>query len=335
MKPISDQVIVITGASSGIGLATAYRAAARGARVVLVARHRTALDAAVKAIRAKGGKALGVVADVSDRSQVQGAAAAAIRGFGGFDTWVNNAGIGMFGRTDEVSDSDHRRLFDVNYFGVVNGSLVALQHLRTRGGAIVNLGSVASDITIPLQGPYSATKAAIRSFTDGLRMELSMERVPVSVSLIRPAAIDTPFAENARNYMDREPRLPPPLFAPERVADAILDAAEHGERDYYVGTGAKLMTLFNKVVPHIVDKGAARLVPGMSQRFLERQRSPDGNLFAPGQGAGNVHGDNSATRFHGTVPAGSGGNGARRVPFVLAAGVALLGAVVARAGRKG
>lgn len=329
-KPLADQVIVITGASSGIGLATAYRAASRGARVVLVARNKAALDAAVGAIGADGGQALAVVADVADRNQVQDVADAAIRAFGGFDTWVNNAGIGMFGTLDEVTDGDHRRIFDVNYFGVVNGSLVATKHFRRHGGTIVNLGSVASDISIPLQSPYAATKAAIRAFTDGLRMELLHEGVPVRISLIRPAAIDTPFAEHARNYMAREPRLPPPLFPPEKVADAILHAAEHGDRDYYVGTGSLVSTLVNKVAPHIVDKAVARFVPAASKRFSAPQRPGAGNLFAPGRG-GDVHGDNSTMKLHrrsAKPPAPS------RAPFAAAAAVALVGTVLGLLGGR-
>ena len=327
-KPLSEQVVVVTGASSGIGLATAYRAAGRGARVVLVARNKAALDAAAAAIRSDGGQALAVVADVADRKQVQAVADAAVRAFGGFDTWVNNAGIGMFGTVDEVTEGDHRRIFDVNYFGVVNGSLVATEHFRHKGGVIVNLGSVASDISLPLQTPYSATKAAIRAFTDGLRMELDHEGVPVRLSLVRPLAIDTPFAEHARNYLEREPRLPPPLFPPEKVADAILNAAEHGERDYYVGMGARVSTLFNKVAPQLIDKVAARFAPAASKRFSTPQRAAAGNLFAAGRG-GDVHGDNSTTRLH-NAPPPSGS----RAPIMAAAAVALVGTALALLGGR-
>ena len=326
-KPLSDQVVVITGASSGIGLATAYRAAKRGARVVLVARNKAALEAAAGAIRTEGGEALAVVADVSDRKQVQAAADAAVRTFGGFDTWVNNAGIGMFGTLDEVTDGDHRRIFDVNYFGLVFGSLIAAERFRRHGGTIVNLGSIASDITLPLQGPYSATKAAIRAFTDGLRMELDYERAPVRVSLIRPLAIDTPFAEHARNYLEREPRLPPPLFPPEKVADAILDAAEHADRDYYVGTGGRVATLFNKVAPHVIDKAAARFGPAASKRFSAPQRPAAGNLFAAGRD-GDVHGDNSTTGLQGR----SASRGGSRTPILATAAVAWVGTARAMLG---
>ena len=330
-KPLADQVIVITGASSGIGLATAYRAASRGARVVLVARNKPALDAAVDAIRSEQGQALAVLADVAERDQVQAVAQAAIGGFGSFDTWVNNAGVGMFGALDEVTESDHRRVFDVNYFGVVNGSLVAAEHFRRHGGTIVNLGSIASDITLPLQGPYSATKAAVRAFTDGLRMELIYEGAPVRLSLIHPLAIDTPFAEHARNYLEREPRLPPPVFAPEKVADAILQAAEHAGRDYYVGPGAKAATLANKLVPTVIDQVAARFAPAASKRFSAPQRAAAGNLFKPGRD-GDVRGDNSRTRLHGrsanTSPAPS------RAPIAATVALALLGTVLTMLGGR-
>ncbi len=205
-----------------------------------------------------------------------------MRAYGGFDTWVNNAGLSIFGRLEEVSDEDHRRLFDVNFWGIVYGSTVALQHLKRTGGALINLGSVASDLALPIQGMYSASKHAIKGFTDALRMELQEEGAPVSVTLIKPASIDTPFPEHARNYMAQAPKLPPPVYDPADVADAILYAAEHGPRDLYVGGGGKLMSALRKRVPAATDWMGAQVM-SRSQTAGAAGKRRDGALHAAGR----------------------------------------------------
>jgi short-subunit dehydrogenase len=253
LKRIEDQVIVITGASSGIGLATAKMAAERGARVVLAARDADGLASARVEIEGSGGRGVTVVADVSTLQDVQSIALRAIEAFGGFDTWVNNAGLSIYGPLEEVPVEDARRLFDVNYWGVVHGCLTSLAHLKEHGGALINIGSVVSDRAVPLQGHYSASKHAVKAFTDALRMELEKEGAPVSVTLIKPGAIDTPFPEHARNYMEAEPKHPPPVYDPSVVAEAILFCAEHARRDLIVGGGGKMTAAMDNA-PRVADR---------------------------------------------------------------------------------
>jgi short-subunit dehydrogenase len=255
LKKLNEQVIVITGASSGIGLATARMAARRGAKVVLAARNEEALSEIADEINAAGGSATHVVADVGKEAAVRRIAEVAVERFGGFDTWVNNAGLSIFGRLLEVSDEDHRQLFETNFWGVVNGSKVAVEHLRRgEGGALINIGSALSDRAIPVQGMYSATKHAVKGYTDALRMELENEGAPVSVTLIKPAAIDTPFTRHAKNYMEVEPSLPPPVYTPDVVAEAILHCAETPERDVFAGGGGKALSASAHYAPRMTDK---------------------------------------------------------------------------------
>ena len=177
-RAIEDQVIVITGASSGIGLATARMAAKRGARVVVSARNAEDLAVLADEITAAGGFALAHAADVSDARAVEALKDAALDRFGRIDTWVNNAGLSLYGKLAEVDLVEARRVFDVNFWGVVHGSRVALEAMRGRGGIIVNVGSVLSDIAIPIQGFYSASKHAVRGFTNALRVEIEMDDLP-------------------------------------------------------------------------------------------------------------------------------------------------------------
>src|SRR3954462_8803978 len=218
LKSIDQQVIVITGASSGIGLATAQLAAQQGASALLAARSSQTLEDVASYINEHGGQAHAIMADVADRQHLQIVAEEAISQFGRIDTWVNNAGLSIYGRLDEVSEEDNRRLFDINFWGVVNGSLVALPYLKKNGGALINVGSEVSEAVVPLLGMYSASKHAVKGFTDALRVEIEeVNKAPVTITLIQPTAVNTPYPQHARNYMDREPKLPPPLIDPTEV----------------------------------------------------------------------------------------------------------------------
>jgi short-subunit dehydrogenase len=254
LKKLSDQVMVITGASSGIGLVTARLAAQRGARLILNARNEEALRRVCDEIGHTGGEAYHVAGDVARLDDVQNIANEAIRRFGGFDTWVNNAGVSIYGPVLEQSLEDQRRLFETNYWGVVHGSRVACAHLRQRGGALINVGSVLSDVAIPIQGTYCATKHAVKGYTDALRLELEAEGAPISVTLIKPSAIDTPYVQHAKNLLPFEPLNPAPVYAPDTVAEAILHCAENSERDLYVGGAGKMLAEANHYLPRLTDK---------------------------------------------------------------------------------
>ena len=287
-KAIQDQVIVVTGASSGIGLATAVAAAQRGAAVALLARSAETLRDVVEEINAGGGRALAIPTDVGDIDAVQAAARAVATEFGRIDTWVNNAGVSIYGMLENTNLDDARRLFDTNFWGVVHGSLCALPHLRANGGVLINVGSEVSEAVVPLQGVYAASKHAVKGFTDTLRVELeNVEDANVCVVLIQPTAVDTPFPEHARNTMPREPKLPKPQIDPEQVADAILHAAEKGGRDVKVGAMARVNTATSHLFPRLADRMSAK--QAQRQQRDEAPRNPMGTLYTPGE-AGRIHG---------------------------------------------
>jgi short-subunit dehydrogenase len=263
LEKLHNQVMVITGASSGIGLSTARHAARRGARLVLAARSGNALRELAREINSAGGHAHPVVADVSNRDDIRRIAEESHIAFGGFDTWVNNAAIGLYGRIEDVPVEDMRKLFDINFWGLVYGSLEAVKHLKHRGGALINVGSTVSERAIALQGVYSATKHAAKGFTDALRVELEHERAPIAVTLVKPGAIDTPFPHNAKNYLPAEPQHVPPVYAPETVASAILHCAEHPTREVFVGFGGKQNAMMGYFMPGTADVFQEKLlIPG-------------------------------------------------------------------------
>jgi len=279
-RALREQVVVITGGSSGIGRATAELAASRGAALVLAARDGDALELLASGLRARGGRALAVETDVTDAEQIEALALRALERFGRIDTWVNNAGLSIYGRLQDVPLGDQRALFDVNYWGLVAGSLTAARVMADHGGVIINVGSVVSDRAIPLQGAYSASKHAVKAFTDTLRMEIDEAGLPIAVSLIKPASIDTPFFEHARTYMDADPQPAPPVYAAEEVARAIVRCAERPMRDVAVGGASRIMAVGGALAPRLTDLYMEKTMFEGQQR-PRRPRPDDGNLDVP------------------------------------------------------
>ena len=328
LKPIDEQVVVITGASSGIGLVTAKMAARAGACVVLAARNEGDLRRAVDEIRAAGGRAAYQAVDVADPDQVARIGDATVREFGRIDTWVNNAAVAVYGRVMDLDLRDMRRQFDVIYWGHVHGSRVAVPHLRKQGGALINVASALADRAIPLQGNYCAAKHAIKAFTDALRMELEEEGAPISVTLVKPGSIDTPMFEKSKTYLGVEPQPVPPVYAPEVVAEAILYCAQHRVRDIIAGGMGKMLSLANDF-PHLADKYMLRTTFD-SQKTGRPVGNRPSNLYAPvahdgGERGRNWTGRTKSTSFYTTAALHPG-----LTTTVAAAGLGLLAAALLR-----
>ena len=291
LKPLNQQVIVITGASSGIGLATAKAASKAGARLTLVARNEEALTEIERNLKA-GDAVMHVVADVGKREDLERVASETIKRFGGFDTWINNAGVAVWGRMDQVSDEDHARVMQTNFWGTLYGSTIATRHLRDKGGALINLGSVESAVAMPFHSSYSASKHAVKAMTDALRVELQKSGSPVSVTLVRPPAIDTLFNDHSKSYLSSAPTFPPPVYTPEVVAQSILHAAAHPQRDVYIGN-SKMFTRMAQLAPSFTDKISRNFIYDLVQSGRP-DRHPDGaihNADVGKAGDGRVHGN--------------------------------------------
>jgi short-subunit dehydrogenase len=249
-----EQVVVITGASSGVGRAVARACGARGARIALIARNRDALRNAASEIEEAGGEALICAADVSDAEAVERAAAAVEQRWQRIDTWINVAMVTVFAPVKEVTAAEYRRVTEVTYLGYVHGTLAALRRMRPRNaGTIVQVGSALAYRSIPLQSAYCAAKAAIRGFTDSLRTELIHDRSAVRVTHVLLPAVNTPQSERQRNKMPRKQQPVPPMYTPEAIADAILWAAEHAPREMLVGGPTVQAVLGQRLAPGPLD----------------------------------------------------------------------------------
>jgi NAD(P)-dependent dehydrogenase (short-subunit alcohol dehydrogenase family) len=282
LKPIHDQVVVVIGASSGIGREVALRFAEQGAKILVAARSEPGLVSLVEDITARGGQGAYAVCDVTDFAQVKAAADTAVQKFGRVDTWVNVAAVSVYARFEDTSPEEFRRTIEINYLGQVHGALAALPLLRQAGqGALIAVSSVESIVSLPLHSAYSASKHAVEGMIDALRRELVAEGAPISVTSVKPATINTPFFNNSLNKMDVKPMGPPPIYQPGVVADCVLYAAEHPVRDLYAGGAAKMMTVGQMLAPKLVDAILARVgIPSERTQDPTPGGSP-GNMDAP------------------------------------------------------
>ena len=255
LKRVSDQVVVITGASSGIGRETALRFANRGARVVLASRDLPSLQTLSDEISGFGGSALASRCDVSSYDDVQNLASAAVARYGRIDTWVNNAAIALIAPFASTAPEEFRRVVDVNLMGQVYGAYAALPHLtRAGGGALICVTSIEAQVSAPLQSAYAASKHAVVGFVDALRREILHDGLPISVTNVMPASINTPLFASARAKIGHKPQGPPPIYPPRVVAEAIIYAATHPVRDIYAGGAARAMSLAQRVSPRLMDR---------------------------------------------------------------------------------
>ena len=276
------EVVVITGASAGVGRATAQRFAKDGARVALLARDNPALEHAAKEVRELGGTALPIAVDVSDAAQVEAAAERIEQELGPIDIWINSAMATVFAPVSETPAEEFRRATEVTYLGTVHGTLAALKRMRSRNrGSIVQVGSALAYRAIPLQAAYCGAKFAIRGFTDALRVELLHDRSKVHVSMVQLSAFNTPQFEWARNRLHGRPQPVPPIFQPELAAKGVHWAAHHRRREVCVGFPAVKAIAINKWFPSLVDRVLARKgYQGQVDHEPVPEERPD-NLFDP------------------------------------------------------
>jgi len=272
------QVVVVTGASSGVGRAVARAFGARRACVALLARNIDALDACAREIECNGGEALVCPADVSDATAVERAAAQTDGRWGGIDVWVNVAMATVFAPVGETTPEEYRRVTEVTYLGYVHGTLAALRRMRPRNaGTIVQVGSALAFRSIPLQSAYCAAKAAIRGFSDSLRTELIHDGSAVRVTQVHLPAVNTPQSERQRNKMPKRQQPVPPLYSPEAIAEAILWAADHAPRQMLVGLPTVKAVWGQKVIPGLLDRYLARA--GWEPQFVDAPNEQTGDIL--------------------------------------------------------
>ncbi|HEY9643613.1 MAG TPA: SDR family oxidoreductase [Coleofasciculaceae cyanobacterium] len=292
LKPISQQVIVVVGASSGIGRETAKRFAKRGAKLVVSARSQSGLDSLVDEISQAGGVAIAIPADVAVFDQVKAIADKTVEHYGRLDTWVHAAATGLIAPFEQVTPEEFKRVIEVNLLGQVYGAMAALPHLKQTGrGALIAVSSMEGRRSLPLQSAYSSSKHGVEGFLDSLRVELHHDGIPISVTNVMPATINTPFYNKARTKLGVQPTGIPPYYQPELVADAILHVAEHPTRDIIVGDTGRALDLLQKVSPHLADTLLQFIaVEGQRTKTLKSQDDPN-NLYEPIVGYDTERGD--------------------------------------------
>ncbi|MFQ4142831.1 SDR family oxidoreductase [Chlorogloeopsis sp. ULAP02] len=292
LKPINQQVVAVVGASSGIGRNAALQFANRGAKVVVAARSQPGLESLVEEIQKMGGEATAVVADVTVFEQVKAIADRAVEQYGRLDTWVHNAAVELYAAFEVTTPEEFKRVIDVNLMGQVYGAMAALPHLKREGrGALIHVTSVEARRSLPLQSAYAASKHGVDGFLESLRVELMHEKLPISVTNIMPASINTPLFNKARTKLGVKPMGVPPVYQPSLVAKAIVEAAERPKRDVVVGDAGKAILAAQRISPSAVDAYMVRTAfSGQRTNEPKSETAPD-NLYEPIQGYDKIEGD--------------------------------------------
>lgn len=318
-------VVVVTGASSGVGRAIARAFGQQGAKVGLLARGVDGLEAAAREIREAGGEALVLPCDVADAQAVD----AVVARLGPLDVWVNDAMVSVFSPVSEMRAAEYRRVTEVNYLGTVHGTLAALRHMRPRDeGTIIQIGSALVYRSIPLQSAYCASKAAIRGFTDSLRCELLHDHSRVRVSMLQLPAVNTPQFDVVRSRLPNQPQPVPPIFQPEVIARAVLYAAKHAPRELCIASSAIKAIVGQRVIPGLLDRYLGRIGYRAQQTDQPQPPGHRDNVDAPLPGDRGAHG-----RFDARSKAWSPALWLRLHRGVLAGVAAMVGAAAWRARR--
>ena len=282
LKPIAEQVVVLIGASSGIGRQAALDFARRGASVVAAARDEEGLASLRHDIETNGGRILTVTADTSNFDQVFEVGERAVEAFGRIDTWVHLAAVSMYATFEQTTPDEWRRIIDVNLNGQAYGAMVALPHLRRAGGgALIHISSIEARRALPFQSAYAASKHGMTGMIEALRLELERENVPISVSEILPASINTPFFDKARTKLGVKPTGVPPMYDPKAVSDAILHAAQHPLREFVVGGAGKLLKWTQEISPGLADRFLMKVAFEGQKTTEQKSASAPDNLYGP------------------------------------------------------
>lgn len=313
-NPFQQAVVVITGASGGIGRATARAFARRGATLVLAARRREALEEVLRECEREGGRGIVVPTDVGESEQVDRLAEVAVGHYRGIDVWVNNAAVSLFGRIEDVPREDYEQVLKTNILGCVNGSRAAIRQFRRQGsGRLINVSSVVGEVGQPYTSAYVTSKWAIRGLTESLRMDLA-DVADITASAVLPSSIDTPIFQHAANYTGRPVKAMTPVYPPEKVAEAIVRVARSPRREVIVGNAGRMMSLTRTLAPKLGEKIMRRQVEKDHFARGDSVAAGSGNLFQAAPGAGSVRG--------GWIEREHGANGGKKAVVVGALAVA-------------
>ncbi len=324
MRPsLSQQVVVITGASSGIGRETAIQLGRRGARVVLAARNERALQGAVAEVEQAGGTARYVVTDVSDWNQVDHLAGQAVEHFGRIDTWINNAGISIYANISQTTAAEMRRVVEVILLGEMFGTKAAFEQMKAQGGEglIINVSSALARRSVPLQAAYCAAKHGITGFTEAVRLELKEDHPGITLIEVLPSSVNTPLFAHARSKLGVKPMPIPPIYEPSVVANALVHACEHPQREIVVGGSGKALVVAQKASASLVDRYLLQGQRGTRQQRSDRPDDAEDNLFAPMDGPGSTTGDWSEQSKSSSVYTAVVETHQRRTAAILVAGL--------------